>query len=36
MDHALNGTHFFFSEITKADHNLLETFYSIKIYVLTS
>ena len=36
MGHALDGKIFFLAEITKADHQLSESFYFIKIsYVLT-
>ena len=36
MDHVQNEKQFFLVEITKADHQLSETFYFIKIsYVLT-
>ena len=36
MGHAQNGKRFFLTEITKADHQLSESFYFIKmLYVLT-
>ena len=36
MSHFQDGKKIFFSEITKADHQLSESFYFIKIsYVLT-
>ena len=36
MDHAHDEKKFFLAEITKADHQLSESFYFIKIsYVLT-
>ena len=35
MGHTQNGKQFFLAEITKADHQLSEIFYFIKIYVLT-